>query len=213
MTAMRLDHVVYACGPEGFAGTVEDLGWKLGTPITAGGVHPRFGTRNAILPLAGGVYLEIVGVLDHPSADSAPFGQAVKRKIEAGGGWMGWVVSVEDIRPVERRLGRESVQGSRRRPDGYELRWKQLGVKGLLNDPLLPFFIEWQVPESERPTAQAFGEHSLDRLKLAGDPAALAEWLGKPADHPLDSHQVDWVEGERGIVSVEFSTPSGLIRI
>jgi hypothetical protein len=209
---MRLDHVVYAARPDGLAATVEELSASLGTLITEGGIHPRFGTRNAILPLAGGEYLEVVDVLDHPAAEKAPFGRAVKQKVEAGGGWLGWVVSVDDIRPVEERLGRAAVQGNRRRPDNFDLRWKQLGVNGLIADPLLPFFIQWEVDEAERPAAKG-GVLSLGRLQLAGDPASLAEWLGEPVDHPLDDHDVEWVDGPRGLVSVEFRTPEGSIRV
>ena len=31
---------------------------------------------------------------------------------------LGWVVAVDDITPLEERLGRESVKGNRHRPDG-----------------------------------------------------------------------------------------------
>jgi hypothetical protein len=128
---MRLDHIVFAAGPDGLAATTRRLGALLGEEFQDGGVHPRFGTRNAILPLRDGTYLEAVEVLDHPASDKAPFGQAVRARSELGGGWLGWVVAVDDIAPLERRLGRESVNGNRHRPDGVELLWKQLGVKGL----------------------------------------------------------------------------------
>ncbi|TAL22347.1 MAG: VOC family protein, partial [Aquabacterium sp.] len=49
---MRLDHLSYAAGPDGLVGTAERLGRVLGRDFTDGGVHPRFGTRNMILPLA-----------------------------------------------------------------------------------------------------------------------------------------------------------------
>ena len=83
---MRLDHLSYAAGPEGLGACVQRLGSALGAGFRDGGLHPRFGTRNFVLPLAGGVYLEVVGALDHPAADKAPFGQAVKARSEAGGG-------------------------------------------------------------------------------------------------------------------------------
>ena len=50
-----------------------------------------------ILPLADSTYLEIVEVLDHPASDKAPFGQAVRARSALGGGWLGWVVAVDDI--------------------------------------------------------------------------------------------------------------------
>ena len=100
-------------------------GWAeaMGVAPLGGGVHPRFGTRNVLFPLAKDQYLEVVEVLDHPASDKAPFGQAVRAGSEAGGGWLGWVVAVDDIGPVEERLGRESVAGNRRRPDGVEPTW------------------------------------------------------------------------------------------
>ena len=55
---------------------------------------------------------------------------------------------------VEKRLGREAVAGNRHRPDGTELRWKQIGVNGLIADPQLPFFIEWDEPRRAAPAAR-----------------------------------------------------------
>ena len=106
---MRLDHLSFAAGPDGLAGTAQRIGELLGTSFVDGGVHPRFGTRNMILPLSGDTYLEIVEVLDHPASDKAPFGQAVRARSALGGGWLGWVVAVDDISLLEQRLGREAV--------------------------------------------------------------------------------------------------------
>src|SRR4051795_1109833 len=142
---MRLDHLSFAAGPDGLAGTAQRIGGLLGRDFVDGGVHPRFGTRNMVLPLADHTYLEVVEVLDHPASDKAPFGQAVRARSALGGGWLGWVVSVNDMARVETRLGRDSVQGNRHRPDGVELRWRQLGVAGMQADPQLPFFVQWQV--------------------------------------------------------------------
>ena len=71
---MRVDHVSYAAEGDGLHATAERLAAKLGVTPVEGGIHPRFGTRNVILPLAHERYVEIVEVLDHPSADKAPFG-------------------------------------------------------------------------------------------------------------------------------------------
>jgi hypothetical protein len=85
----------------------------------------------------------VVAALDHPASDKEPFGQAVKARAALGGGWLGWVVAVDDLGPVEARLGRAGVDGHRHRPDGLELRWRQIGVNDLLADPQLPFFVQW----------------------------------------------------------------------
>ena len=155
---MRLDHIVFAAGPDGLDATAARLGKLLGEEITAGGIHPRFGTRNRILPLTKHTYLEVVEVLDHPASDKAPFGQAVRARSELGGGWMGWVVAVDDIGPHEQRLGREAVNGNRKLPDGTELLWKQLGVKGLQADPQLPFFVQFISDDSMHPSHGGSGK-------------------------------------------------------
>lgn len=212
---MRLDHIVFAAGPDGLAATAARLSKILGEDFVDGGVHPRFGTRNRILPLTDGTYLELVEVLDHPASDKAPFGQAVRARSELGGGWMGWVVAVDDIAPIEQRLGREAVNGNRHRPDGTELLWKQLGVKGLQSDPQLPFFVQWQSDASLHPSAGASGNISLEALEIAGDPARVTEWLGAPVERPLEDVKVDWVapNGTPGINAVAFQTPNGLVRL
>jgi hypothetical protein len=212
---MRLDHIVFAAGPGGLAGTADRLSELLGEQFQDGGVHPRFGTRNRILPLTDHTYLELVEVLDHPASDKAPFGQAVRARSELGGGWLGWVVAVDDIGPLEERLGRSAVNGNRHRPDGTELLWKQLGVKGLQADPQLPFFVQWESNSAEHPSTGASGAISLEALEIAGDPARVSEWLGQPVERPLEDLKVEWVapNGTPGLTAVSFQTPNGLVRI
>jgi len=154
-------------------------------------------------------------VLDHPASDKAPFGQAVRARSALGGGWLGWVVAVDDIAPYEARLGREAVNGNRHRPDGGELRWKQLGVRGLQSDPQLPFFIEWESPAEQHPSAGATGDVVLSAIEIAGDPHRVGDWLGNSADAPFDDVNVEWVapHGTPGVVAAQFSTPNGVVRI
>ena len=212
---MRLDHLSYAAGPDGLASTAQRLGGLLGRDFVDGGVHPRFGTRNMIMPLADNTYLEIVEVLDHPASDKAPFGQAVRARSALGGGWLGWVVAVDDIAVVESRLGREAASGYRHRPDGTELLWKQIGINGLIADPQLPFFIQWESPAELHPSAGADTAFSLACLEIAGDPQRVSEWLGETVEAPLEDVKVEWVAppGTPGIIAAQVQTPNGLVRI
>ncbi|TIC89235.1 VOC family protein [Nocardioides sp. GY 10113] len=212
---MRLDHLSYAAGPDGLAATAERLGAALGREFADGGIHPRFGTRNMIMPLAGDMYLEVVEALDHPASDKAPFGQAVKARSALGGGWLGWVVAVPDITVVEERLGRNAVEGHRHRPDGTELVWKQIGINGLIADPQLPFFIKWETPGDLHPSAGADEQFSLAGIEIAGDPLRVSEWLGESVDAPLEDVKVDWVapHGTPGILAAQVQTPTGIVRI
>jgi len=212
---MHFDHLSFAAGQDGLAGTAERLGELLGTQFRDGGIHPRFGTRNMVLPLTAWTYVELVDVLDHPASDKAPFGQAVRARTEAGGGWLGWVVAVDDISVVEHRLGRESAIGSRHRPDGTELRWKQIGVNGLSADPQLPFFVQWEVPAELHPSFGADEDYSLACLEIAGDPQRVSEWLGETVEAPLEDIKVEWAapNGTPGIIAVQVQTPHGLVRV
>lgn len=193
--------------------TVQRLGAKLGASFKDGGRHPSFGTCNFVLPLSNGMYLEVVSPLDHPAADRSAYGQAVRRRAEAGGGWLGWVVSVNDITNVETRLGRESVAGHRRRPDGYDLQWKQIGVNDLIADPQLPFFIEWISPAEQHPSAGS-SEVRLAGMQICGEADAISDYLGEPKAHPLDAVEVEFVDGdEPGLLTVTFETANGTVVI
>jgi len=212
---MRLDHVSYAATSGHLADTVQRLGAAVGTGFVDGGMHPRFGTRNFVLPLADNTYLEVVAALDHPATDRTPFGQAVKMRAELGGGWMGWVVAVDDIEPVEKRLARPAVDGNRHRPDGFDLRWKQIGVNDTMADPQLPFFVQWLVPIEEHPSHANNGSPStarITRIDIAGDPSRVADWLGTPVSHLLDEIEVVWVDADDpGVAAVHIECAHGTV--
>ena len=140
---MRLDHVSYVASHDQISDVVNRIGSQIGTAFVDGGIHPKFGTRNFTAPLLNGQYIEIVCPLDHPATDATPFGQAVKKKADAGGGWMAWVIAVDNIDKVEKHYGRKATEGKRQKPDGTILEWKQLGVKDILQNSQLPFFVEW----------------------------------------------------------------------
>jgi len=212
MGDMRVDHVSYAAEHDGLKATAERLAKLIGVDPVDGGVHPRFGTRNVILPLAHERYVEIVECLDHPASDKALFGQAVKSRSEAGGGWLGWVVSVDDITTVEKRLGRSAATGNRFRPDGVELRWRQIGIKGLMSDPQLPYYVQWE-DASLHPSVGATTEVTIEGLQIAGHPARVEEWLGLPPGKTSTVIDFTFVapHGTPGLLSVTFDTPEGKV--
>jgi hypothetical protein len=212
---MRLDHLSYAAGPEGLAACAQRLGARLGAGFRDGGIHPSFGTRNFVLALAGGCYLEVVEALDHPAVDRAPFGRAVRDRAADGGGWLAWVIGVDDIAPIEHRLSRTAAAGHRRRPDGFDLRWVQIGVNDLAADPQLPYFVQWLSPPSEHPSADG-SSVTLERLDITGDEQTVDSYLGNSAHQPLDGVDVDWLDPSvdgTGVVAAWFDTAYGSVRI
>ncbi|MEW1981898.1 VOC family protein [Citricoccus sp. NPDC079358] len=215
---MRLDHVSYAVGPEeGLAATVARLAETLGIERVKGGVHPRFGTRNAIFPLRNRQYLEVVEVLDHPSSEKAPFGQAVRARSEMGGGWMGWCVSVDDLAPFEERLERQSVPGNRKFPDGRELTWRQIGIKGLIADPQVPYLLRWdEGTEDLHPSQAHTPQAELSSITIAGSRDRVRGWLGldDPEETVGDINVVfESPSGTPGILEVTFETPQGTVTL
>jgi hypothetical protein len=125
------------------------------------------------------------------------------------------VVAVRDRERMEQRLGRQAVPGNRHRPDGVNLTWRQIGVKGLIADPQLPFFIQWESPAELHPSFGADVNYSLACLEIAGDPQRVSEWLGETVEAPLEDVKVEWAapNGTPGIIAVQVQTPHGLVRI
>lgn len=214
MVGMRVDHVSYAAEHDGLHATAARLAKLIGVTAVDGGVHPRFGTRNVIFQLADDRYVEVVECLDHPASDKAPFGQAVKARSEMGGGWLGWCVQVADIASVEKRLGRRSVEGNRHRPDGVELRWRQIGIKGLMSDPQLPYYVQWEDGDLH-PSVGATTAVTIGALEIAGHRDRVTEWLGLPPGQTSSVIDFTFVapHGTPGLLSVTFDTPTGPVVI
>lgn len=214
---MRLDHVSYVTSHDQIADTVQRLGSKIGTAFIDGGVHPRFGTRNFTLPLQNGHYIEVVCPLDHPASDASAFGKAVSARSSEGGGWLTWVVAVDDVSKIESRLGRSAVEGQRKKPDGAELSWKQIGVLATLEDRQLPFFVEWV--SKDHPSSDGKATAKIVKIEVAGDAKSIKDWLGVELKEAIGSGiEIQWLtpleaDGETGIVAVHLETPNGKIRL
>lgn len=211
---MHVDHLVFAAGPAGLLTEADRLGTALGCRFRDGGFHPRFGTRNNILPLQDDRYIELVEVLEHPAAEKAAFGQAVRARTAIGGGWMGWVVSVDDMEPIEQRLDRPAIGGSRRFPDGRLLEWDQIGIRDLIADPQLPYFLKWKSDEEVLPRALPAAATLLE-MEISGSRDKVEAWLGAEIGTAFDGVRISFVEpdGTPGVRSATIDCPNGVVRI
>ena len=213
---MRLDHVSYVASHDQISDVVNRIGSQIGTAFIDGGIHPKFGTRNFTAPLLNGQYIEIVCPLDHPATDATPFGQAVKKKAEAGGGWLTWVFSSSDLAGIEEKFGRKAADGSRTRPDGSELKWKQIGVKEIIGSGELPFFIQWLT--DNHPSKDGNGVAKISKLVIADDEKLADSWFQDEIKSALTGVEIEWVkpesnEGDKGIVAVELTVNNSKIRL
>jgi len=210
---MHLDHVSYATTHDSVVDVIQRIGSQLGASFIDGGIHPQFGTRNFVLPLKDSRYIEVVCPLDHPASDKSAFGQLVTKKAEEGGGWLTWVVAVTDLSKIENRLNREAVEGHRKKPDGKDLFWKQIGVLDTLQESSNPFFIQWT--SSAHPSQDAASHSSLKKLSIYGEEEVIAQKYGFNGFMKSSGVEFEWLGSveEIGIHSVTFDTPQGLVSI
>lgn len=140
-----VDHLVYAT-PDLQAG-VETVQKVLGVRAAAGGQHPGRGTRNALLSLGPGRYLEIIGPdPEQPKpAQPRPFGiDALK-----GPRLVTWAAKGTDLERLTSEARRGGVKlgdviaGSRRRTDGVLLAWRYTDPRVVVAEGVVPFFIDW----------------------------------------------------------------------
>ena len=204
---MRLDHISYVASHDQISDVVNRIGSQIGTAFVDGGIHPKFGTRNFTAPLLNGQYIEVVCPLDHPATDATPFGKAVKQKADAGGGWLTWVFSSGDLQKVEEKFGRKAADGSRTKPDGSELKWKQIGVKEIIGAGELPFFIQWLT--KNHPSKDGKAVAKIAKIILADDQKLADSWFKSEIEFGLEHIEIEWVNpdlnrGDNGIVAIEL---------
>jgi Glyoxalase-like domain len=210
---MRLDHVSYVTSHDQLSDTVQRLGAVLSSTFVDGGIHPSFGTRNFTCALMNGQYLEIVCPLDHPATEQTPWGQAVSKKAYEGGGWFTWVFSTRDITPIAIKFGRDAVEAHRTRPNGTDLKWKQIGVKEIADTREFPFFIQWL--SADHPSQDGTPIAEIKKIVIADKDQLADSWFKDDILASLGDVNIEWVDpaindDQSGIVAVHFSTPSGV---
>ena len=72
-----------------------------------------------------------------------------------------------------------ATPGSPVRDDGTVVQWRIAGVEHAAAEPCVPFVIEWGEGTSLPGHAAGSVPGRLERVRLSGDEARLAEWLGR----------------------------------
>lgn len=202
---LRVDHVVFAVHDLDAAG--ERFSTEFGLASEPGGVHPRWGTGNRVIPF-GTDYLELISVVDPPAAAGTALGRTLMGLTAAGDRWFALCLADDDIDATGARLGLRVDAGSRVRPDGRTVAWRGAGIEDPRRTPDLPFFIDWDVPADLHPGAGGLAHPSraigIAWVEIAGDQAAFERWTGG-ADLPILFVPDEPV----GIRAVGLATPSG----
>ena len=199
-----LDHLVYATPDVDAA--VEWVTAALGVRPSPGGRHVGLGTRNALLDLGSGAYLELIGVDGEAADGPRPFG--LDRITEPRlAGWAAKAAGIERLVARARAAGYDAgpVQSlSRRRPDGVELHWR-LTPPGPEPVELVPFLIEWADGTPHPSSTSAAGCRLRSFTAAHPEPAAVLPSLrALGADLPVEAAAsaalVAVIEGPGGTV-------------
>ena len=153
-----LDHILLGCAD--LDSGIDLVEQHTGVRAALGGVHPRRGTRNALLSLGERRYLEVIA--PDPKQDRIEdFAQKQVAHLKAltSPRLIGWAAHPGNLETFAAHLREAGISfdgphpGSRQRPDGKLLEWKTLNLKDD-QDGLLPFFIEWSA-SSPHPSTDA----------------------------------------------------------
>jgi catechol 2,3-dioxygenase-like lactoylglutathione lyase family enzyme len=123
---------------------------RLGLQVLRGGKHPKMGTHNALVPLADGTYLELIGIWDRALADQ--MSPAIGLALSSENRLASFALDSNDIEAdvaAIRARGLEiedPVEGERLRPDGTRVAWRRAAPV----DFRLPFLIQDVTPRELR---------------------------------------------------------------
>jgi hypothetical protein len=185
---VHLDHVIY--GVADLPSAVERFAKEYGLESIGGGEHPEFGTRNEIVPVGPGQFIELMAVAD-PSSQH-PLVLSLSAWLQAGDRPVAVCLRPDDLDAVAERLSISIMPAERHNPDGEVVRWRLAGVQAALGPERLPFFIDWQGagPQSDR--AQPPSSDGIAWVEYRGNAKRLREWIGG------DELPLRVVEGEAG---------------
>jgi hypothetical protein len=181
---LAIDHIVWGAPDlESGMAAAERL---FGALPVLGGSHPGIGTRNALLGLADGRYLEILAP-DPAQPLAGTLGQRLADLSHPA--LVTWAVACPDLPAVAHRLQaaglttRGPVRLQRNTPAGEPLEWDLLFAGGHSFGALFPFFIHWR--GTPHPSLDLAPVAALEGLTLESPHArALRRLLGN-LDVPL----------------------------
>src|SRR6185503_5654470 len=153
---------------------------QLGFTVVPGGRHP-VGSHNALISFRDGSYLEIIAfyreAVDHRWWD--PLGKGER--------FVDFCFQTDDLRGDTRKLKEagvainDPVPWSRKRPDGYELKWL-LSLATGSHRGVAPFLIEYLTPRTERIPQDFDHKNSVTGIEkvivAVGELATFEKWYG-----------------------------------
>ena len=205
----QLDHILLGCND--LDRGIDFVEQRAGVRPAVGGVHPRRGTRNALLSLGERRYLEVIAPdpqQDQKHVEQFAFKTLAHLRELSSPHLIGWAAHPSDLEKFSALLRDAGIAflgpwpGSRQRPDGKLLQWKSLNLKDDQGG-LLPFFIEWSA-DSIHPSADAPKGCRLARFgAVTPNPAALNKIIDLLQLHMLVS------QGDKAALQATIVGPKG----
>ncbi len=215
MTRCQFDHLVIAAAT--VADGVAHLAEKLGVRVPEGGRHPLMGTRNHLMQIGGGAFLEIIAIDAQAPPPERPrwFGlddPAIRERIATRPALLTWVVRTDNIEETVARCPHPAgpIEQGRR----GDLTWK-ITIPGDGSMPLgglFPTLIEWPDGRGPAPAMADLGCR-LQGLHIHHDePERLRAALSAIGARSLA--KVEGCDGEHapGLRAV-IESPCGMIEI
>lgn len=173
-----VDHLIY--GAPDLERGVDEVERLLGVRPAAGGRHPQYGTRNALLALGAETYLEVMA--PDPELAAPDRGRLFRLDEIERPRPVAWALRREEIEKTAGRARDRGVElgaveaGSREQPDGTLLSWRLTDPYAAPAGGVVPFLIAWG--ETPHPAAGAPEGGSLAGLRAAHpEPAAVRDSL------------------------------------
>ncbi len=199
---LEFDHLVISS--ERLEAGVQTIEALLGVSFEAGGKHPRYGTHNALLGLAGGLYLEVIAIDPDATPEVLPRWFGLDEFVGAPR-LTNWVCRGQGLVALlpELPLGFAGIAQLTRADLAWDMAEAERGV--LPYDQCFPGLIDWK--DSTHPST---------RLKDCGVRLEALE-LTHPNIKELETSlcgllgdaRVEFVEGATPKLAARLRTPSG----
>ena len=140
-----IDHIVYAVND--LSAATQSLENSLGIAPVIGGHHPQHGTRNALLNLGDGCYLEILAIDKENKDSQTPRWMGID--IIEGPTMTRWAVKSSDLQSDAMTLSHfgygsfDIATGHRRATSGALLEWQMIVPRATPCVDVVPFMVDW----------------------------------------------------------------------
>ncbi len=114
------------------------------------------------------------------------------------------------------KFGRSAIEAHHTRPDGSDLKWKQIRVDEITDSRELQFFIQWLT--ADHPSQDGKAVAAIEKIAIADTDHLADSWFKSEILGGLNGADVEFIDpstnySEYGIVAVHLATPRCVVRL